>query len=330
MIVDTIPLSGKKAYLLSDDDEINLGGTAPTMGKTPPLGPGVVWDISSLELQIEGDDLLPLFTRQAEPILSLSIVKEMFPALYQDPFTRRVHTVAGYDDFSQGHLDDFRVMDVNGIPTLVSLGTARSQWLSPRYKFAEAFDLHSVAWELATSKLTPPDGFEYSLTLHGWHEGDDLDSPATSHTPLANQATPLSNRLWQSDNEQTELSAIRAYQLEFTAVVHHDTYLREQHVGAEGVGSLGRPLLRAINLLEKIEPAHDFYSLHELITGAFDYHYFEEENGPLKRLLARLDLSAALSEGESVSLAVHSPAFARVEARLKADVQTRSSAIIRS
>ena len=60
MISDQITLGSSSTYLLNADDKPNLGGDSPSTARTPKLNPNQIWDISGLELLIEGDDLMPL------------------------------------------------------------------------------------------------------------------------------------------------------------------------------------------------------------------------------------------------------------------------------
>lgn len=328
MILDTIKLSGEKAYL-RQNGEINLG--APDSAKTgvhDHVGKGTLMELSGIFIQIEGPDLLPLFQRGDAPLLSIDVVKEMFPELKKDPYKHRVHTIGGYDDFNRSQLQNLRVIEVDGYPTLVSAGENPCKWTSPLYQFSQPFTFDSAAWYLPTSKLTPKDGFAYDLTLHFWKSNEALDQPAPNKVVLASANTaPDADRT--RDAIDSQAAGIVAYQLELNATVKHDTYLKERSIGDDDKRTMGRPLLRSVSLLEVTSPRYDFYSLQELITASATHHLFEEQNSKLTKLSAAIYISAALEEGESVSLTVHNDdlpeanKFTYVDARLAAEVKLK-------
>jgi hypothetical protein len=107
----------------------------PREGRSLSIGEGMLVDLSSLTLQIERPNLLDIYNRQAQPIFSVEVVKEMFPGLFSDPYSHRVHRLGGFDDFNRGTLTDLRAMEVEGVPTLVSVGGVQeSRWRSAVYK----------------------------------------------------------------------------------------------------------------------------------------------------------------------------------------------------
>jgi hypothetical protein len=279
-----------------------------------------VWDVTSVEVFIETDDLMSLFTRRDEPLMTVDVTKELFPSLFADPYRSRVHTIGGFDDLTKGTHEGLRVMEVDGHPTLVTEGTGESVWVSPIYHFDKSFELTSAAWDLGTSKRTPADGFDYTIKLHAWQSGEDTGSPASMVVDLADGLTPAANRI--KEGLSAKASDVAAYQIEFRAAVTHDTYLSERHLSGSDGQTLGRPVLRSLNLLEKREPTLTFHSLRELMLASNGYHLIDEA-GPPRRLTASLDVSAALSEGERIELTINHNGFTTVEARLDATIQMR-------
>ncbi|MCX6251738.1 MAG: hypothetical protein NTX61_13425 [Bacteroidetes bacterium] len=331
MLLDNIKLSGKDAYLLANrtaagGGSINLGGANPQKGITPEIGKGEVLEISGIFLHIEsGADLLPLFSRQSNKLVSVDVKKEMFPELFKDPYKHRVHTISGYDDFNRGAFENLRVMEVDGYPTLVSEGTQPCKWISAIYQFPRQFTIDSAAWYIPTSKLTPKDGFSYELKMHIWNN-DHIQQPASHIIVLASTGTkPDADRI--KDNIQPHAKNIKAYQMEFNATVNFDTYFRERQVGNNDTQSTGRPLLRAINLLEMVEPVYDFYSLEELMAASAKYEFFQERDQELKGMTLALIATAALEENEEYSITVHSDKFKIFQARLAAELKLKPPAI---
>lgn len=339
MILDIIKLSGENAYLRNNGD-VNLADPNPSnpsdriakTGTHTDVGKGMLIEVSGIFIQIEGDDLLPLFQRQNSPILSIEVTKEIFPGLKKDPYEHRVHTIGGYDDFNRSTLVNLRVMEVDGYPTLVSVETSPCKWLSPVYQFSQPFALDSAAWYLPSAKLTPKDGFSYNLILHYWKSGEPLNQPSQHLVPLAADHT-LPNAGRFVDGIYATANNIIAYQLEFNATVKHDTYLKERAVGGDSNESLGRPLLKNVNLLEVTQPRYDFYSLQELIIASAAHHFFEEHGSRLKKINVAVYITAALEEGESISITVYNneiPASNKlnyVDARLAAEVKLKPPVI---
>ncbi len=328
MIIDQIVLAGSAAYLKRDDvDEddpevLNLAqGTRIGSSATP--GEGLVQEINGLNLQIERDDVMELFARQAEPLIAVEVWKEMFPGLFKDPYAHRVHRVAGFEDFGRGTLENLRVMEVDGVPALVSLGAGEpSRWLSPIYQMPGPLNFDAVAWDIPSAKTTTPDAFTYGLRLYVWREGEDLGAAPTS-VGVVKGAPPRRNRF--RDNLQSKLADVIAYQVEFTATVKADAFLNERHSGTAGGESLGRPLLTGVHLLEMVSSAHNYHSLQEMIEDSSDYSLFDLGNDPPRRLTCALNLTATLTVGERIVLKVPraDPKLKRLEARLDANVLLR-------
>ena len=350
MIIDQMALSGPQAYLVDPDDPDNFNlatmssGSPPLVGRSPVLREGKVLEVSGIELAIaagSGQNLLDQLPRQREPLISVAVAKEMFPGLYKDPYRHRVHNISGYEDFKRGSLTALRVMEVDGVPTSVSTGSASCRWKSGIYKMPEAMTIGAAAWDLAASKKTPADGFGYYLILRYWQDGQAnsqeqyLIGAKGTTPPAPHTGKPDDDRFKEFKDDPagnpTKLTNVTAYQIEFGANVNYDAYLREFHAGPQNAESLGRPLLQAVNILEEVAPAHDFYSLHELLLKSAAYHLFEEQNGPPRRLTVSLDVTATLSADEDgnyewLSLTVHPDYAAMIEylsARLDARVYLR-------
>ena len=153
MIIDKIQLAGLEAYFKDPNNygQINLAGQVTS--RTKPLGKGKQLEISAIELLIESDsDLTDLFNFQSNPLFSITVMKEMFPALFADPFRHRVHNIGGFEDFKRGTLENAKAMDIDGIPTIVSMGTGICKWTSPLYPMPEPVTLNH-----ASRSLRPPE-----------------------------------------------------------------------------------------------------------------------------------------------------------------------------
>lgn len=304
MIIDTIQVAGLDAYFRHlETDALNLASAVPVTARTRALPKGKQRQMTALHLLIEAADLHPLFHRpeppDEAPLFSITVMKEMFPGLFADPFRHRVHNIAGFEDFKRGVLVNGKVMDVEGIPTIVSVGTGDCTWTSPIYPMREAVALDAVSWELATSRLTPQSSFTHSLRLNVWAEGQPIDpiELAVDYEPNAPRLSRLAG-----------LSGVTAYQVVFEASVTDDSYIHEKHTPL-GNESIGRPLLRAVNLLEPVASVYDIYSLHELLALATDYHLFEADGQPLRKMLVTLNLSATLVFSENQKVEQNSTDF---------------------
>jgi hypothetical protein len=199
----------------------------------------------------------------------------------------------------------------------------------------EQITIGAAAWDLAAARKTPDDGFAYDLVLRYWQNGQNPTPANEKEVFLIGADDPARRGKPGDDRFKDELfglvTNVTAYQIEFRADVNYDAYLREYHAGPQDAESLGRPLLRAVNILEEVPPAHEFHSLHELFLNAADYHLFEEQNGPPKRLTVSLDVTATLAADEDgnyewISLTVNQEYAAildYVSARLDARVYMR-------
>src|SRR5262249_30209979 len=153
-------------------------------------------NVAGITVVIEHDDVASLYSRQTDPIFEVIVTKEMFPGLFKDPYASRVHRIAGFEDFGQGHSSNFRAMEVDGMVSLVSTAVDElCRWQSPLYRMPKAVALYAAAWDLASSRMTPPDAFAYSVTLEWW---DSTANPL--HDPprlqlLATDAEPRTRRI---------------------------------------------------------------------------------------------------------------------------------------
>jgi hypothetical protein len=336
MIIDRIRLCGPRAYLqdANNPGNFNLGPLAPVAARSSPLNKGQQWEIASLYFVIEGSDLTPLLDRASEPpqvpapaapLFSLTVQKEMFPGLFADPYRHRVHNVAGFGDFKRGTFENCQSLEVEGIATLVSIGTGDCKWVSPVFELPAATSFQKSAWELAASRKAPTRSFTYSINLRTWAPGVS-PTAAPAITALATNAGPAAARAVNLQGVQN----VGAFQLEFSAKIRSDAALEEKHVSI-GRESIGRPLLRAINLLEPITCFNDFYTLDELLARSSDYHVVENPTGPPQKLWVCLDFSATLvhspnqnaaassSDYEFVEIAIPAAQFSGFQARLDAE-----------
>lgn len=301
MITDRIQLAGLDAYFRDPaTGKVNLGGITPTV-RTAPLNKGKQIEISGIQLLIEHQDLQPLFAYPSDnaglptntPLFRISVMKEMFPGLFADPFSHRVHNIAGYLDFNEGTLTNGRVMEIDGIPTIVSIGKEECLWVSREYVMPDPIAIDGMAWELATSKLTPPDSFHYKIeiALNGGAATIKIDNAGQMLKAVARRAI-------EGLNNQN----INSFQITFKAKVFEDSYLRERHLPAINE-NIGRPLLRAINILEPVKSIYEFNSLLELQSLCSDFHLFENPGAAIPRLTATLDLNATLVNSPNQNIA---------------------------
>ena len=338
MISDQITLGSSAAYLLNGHNRPNLAEGGMVMARTPELLPNQIWDISGIELLIEGEDLSPLLHRPdalATPLLEVKVQKEVFPGLFANPFGTRVHNVAGFGDFERGKASNCFATEVNGIPTLVSRGSGECHWASDTYKLPTAIDIQAASWELATSRLVHEDQFEYGIKLFVWHD-HNINREADGKFDLALEADANDARAYRFE-EGEAAGRCHAFQLYFTANVTVDSAFYESHrmdfragqQPAMAGDTIGIPLLRSIRLLEAVESSHRFYSLNELIQRAGEYQIFAPQGKNFHRLLLTLDISAVLvgkektagsgiDDREYLELTVAGDTFSRVQAKLVA------------
>lgn len=334
MIIDRVRLSGLDAYL-TDQGTVNLATSANRRGASRAVPDGLGIEMTGLRLILRASDLLALYARSEAgqgPLLTISIRKEMFPTFFADPYANRVHSIAGFEDFQRGASDKIRPMEVEGRATLVATGFGDCAWRSPVYHLPEPTRIHAAAWDLATSRLTPPDSFVYSLTLFTWSDGEDpaSDPPATTRlAPPGGGAASTARPDEPRHCSGLDLSKVAAYQLQLKASVRYDTYLTEYQLGMKDDTSLGRPLLRAIHLLEPVETIYAIHSLGELEARCSDFSILETES-PRRTLAAYVDLPALLMRNEEIALTVKAGIFTLCEARIEAELRAKPPAIERA
>ncbi|AFZ47585.1 hypothetical protein Cyast_1624 [Cyanobacterium stanieri PCC 7202] len=326
MIIDRVQLAGIDAYL-RDAEDINLASSPNNMGITKSVQLGMGVDVSGINLLLKADNLLELMSRsnlEDRPMLKITLRKEMFPQFYADPYAHRVHTIGGYDDFHRGLIRNMRAMEVEGQATLVSLNVGECSWQSPIYVFPQPIQLKGAAWELATSRLTPSDGFGYGVTLDMWVQGQDPenDSPTTIEIVSEGSTSPSQPEDLRHQTNLESKEDIIAYRILFKADVQFDSYLTEFQFRQGQNNSLGRPLLRKFHLLESIDSTYTIFSLHELESQCSEFSILEV-SPPLQTLTAYLPLSALLVENESIILEINSDYFSICEAHLNAQVIVR-------
>jgi hypothetical protein len=312
MITDRIQLAGLESYFRGPTTQVlNLGPIATVTIRTAPLNKGKQLEISGIQLLIEHADLQPLFAFQFDvqnpaqpaPLFKISVMKEMFAGLFADPFSHRVHNIAGYLDFNEGTLTNGRVMEVDGVPTICSTGKEELVWISKEYVMPDPISIAAIAWELATAKLTPPDSFHYKIEIAlKRSDGTTLTIFINNRVNSNNNDTTQDGSMLKADAKRAieilnydalNYKDINSFQITFTAKVFEDSYLRERSLPLINE-NLGRPLLRAINILEPVKSTYQFNSLTELQNHCSDFHFFENPGTAIPRLTATLDLSATL------------------------------------
>jgi hypothetical protein len=318
MMIDEVSVSGRGAYLRRDSGEIALQGGQ--RGVSAPVQKGETVEINAVDLYLEVESALDLFARSDAPLLSFDLQKEVFPSLFLDPHAHRVHQVAGYEDFTRSEKTNMVVLEIDGVPTLVSPGnSAACSWRSARYPLRKPIRLASVAWTLAASRGTPPESLSYRLSLIHWPAGnaDLLDAQSASIALTSGSHRPRDSRHLELPAEQE----IGGFQLEFEAQVAFDSQLMERH-GSLGRQSAGTPLLQGVFLVENVEPLYAVHSLQELIGHSTSYQLLDP-GAPLRRMTARVHLPAVLTEGESLAVEIHSHRIKLCEARLDATLRQR-------
>jgi hypothetical protein len=326
MITDRIQLAGRDSYFQdpANPGRIDLGGIAPKI-RTDPLNKGKQLEISGIQLLIDHDNLRTLMKFQS-PLFKISVMKEMFVGLFADPYSHRVHNIAGFLDFNEGTLTNGRVMEIDGIPTIVSSNKDKCVWVSKEYEMPDPISIDAVAWELATSKpkLTPPDSFHYKIKITSKDENGaglpsiDIDNGGMLKADAKRAIDSLNN------------ANIKSFQITFTAKVFEDSYLTERHLPSINE-KIGRPLLRAINILEPIQSIYEIHSIVELQNLCSDFHLFERSQAAIRQLTATLHLGATLvnspnqkivnniyddlSQFEYVELKLFANQFTRFEAK---------------
>lgn len=318
MMIDEVSLSGVSAYLRRADGAVTL--QTGERGESVPVGKGETVEINAVDLYLEVESALDLFSRGDDPLFTFELQKEVFPNFFFDPHAHRVHQIAGFEDFNRTEKTNMTVLEIDGIPTLVSPGnTAGCAWRSARYRLPKPLLLDAVAWTLAASRGTPPDALSYRMTLTHWPPASAQLQDAQGTTVALTQGAhrPMDAR----HRELSPGTEIGGYQIEFGAEVHFDSALVERH-GNLQKQSVGTPLLQGVFLVEKLEPLYAVHSLQELVNQSSSYQLLDPA-APIQRMTARVHFPAILTEGERLSIAVQSTKIRRCEARIDATLRQR-------
>jgi hypothetical protein len=320
MMIDEVTLSGPPAYLRKGDGTAVLG--PGDTGITGGVGRGEIINVDAVDIYLEVRDALKLFVCANQPLLSLELKKEMFPGLYLDPNAHRIYQLAGDEDFRRAVTSNMLIMEIEGVPTLVSPGQySACKWISARYPLPRPTSVTAVAWTLALTRGVPEEAFKYKLDLIYWLSSDPgLSDAGAQRITLTSGSKPADPR-HKVLSDQIEMVG---YQFAFEAEVYYDAQLQERHGALENAQSVGTPLLQALFLLEARPRTYDMHSLQELVAQASSYQLLNP-TAPLTQIIARVHFPAALTEGEALSLRVHSSDIQRCEARLDATVRTRPS-----
>jgi hypothetical protein len=287
MIIDRIRIAGLPAYLKDAHANTNLASGLPSLSRSPPAGAGRQLETSGIDVYMEGSNLWRYFERQDHPIVRVTVMKELFPGLFADPYRHRVHTLAGLNDLNAGTFSNCRACEVDGVPTLVSVEPGPCQWISARYRFPHDVTLAHAAWSLASARTPATANFSYGLDV------STFNGAGTSLGP-----TPIAQG-FGSGNERSvpvSLGGVREFELLFKADVKTDGYFHERHAPISG-SQIGRALLRSFHLLEIIDCQHDFHSLGELLAFSSGYDLFGASQAILPRLSVTLRLPTTLVTG---------------------------------
>jgi hypothetical protein len=291
MIIDRVRLSGDDAYFKSSDGSINLAATLPSSAQTQPAGRGRQIDVAGIHFYFEGPDLRPYFQRQDKALLRVTVMKEILPGLFADPYRHRVHTIAGFNDFNDGTFNNCQALEVDGEPTIVAMGPGPCSWKSARYLFPQPVRFAKAAWSLVSARSLPnvssASSFTYSITAEARDENNTLLN-----------LPPVAANLNTDDERSAAFDAtgVTQLQFEFRADTSADGYFHERH-GSTGLAQIGRPLLRSLQLLEMVKCQHDFFSLSELMSEGAGYDLLGATNDPLTRLAVTLRVPATLVTG---------------------------------
>ena len=63
--------------------------------------------------------------------------------------------MAGFVDFKRGTFENCKAFEIDGIPTIVSIGTGACRWLSQIYQLPVPGSFDLAAWELAATQRPP-------------------------------------------------------------------------------------------------------------------------------------------------------------------------------
>lgn len=316
MISDRSTLAGLPSYLTDQGGETDLASSPNRRGTTPDLGSGEGLDVRGIWMSIMAEDLGKFSARRDAPLLALHLRKELFPGLFADPYRSRVHTISGSDDLRRGRGEACRVLEIDGIPTLVATGP-RCTWRSMVYALPRTIALRQACWALATSRKIAPATLEYSIVVRTW-----ASSPAPGTPPdreFSSSGDGLNPTVLDPLHPAGPVPC-QAFQVLLDARTAQDTAFSERHGGPPDADSLGRPLLQAVRLIEDVRPPYQFHSLPELNARSSEYVFVPEGGqGPPQKLMLFLDLPALLLEGERLEIEVLTDEFKLLEAWLDAD-----------
>jgi hypothetical protein len=307
MIIDRVSLSGEEAYFKDSNGNLNLAAALPSTARTKSAGKGRQLDVRGIELYLEGPDLWPWFQRQDKPLLRITVMKEILPGLFADPYRHRVHTIAGFNDFNDGKFTNCQAFEVEGEPTIVALEPGICTWRSARYELPHAVDFVQAAWSLASARplpnITSSSDFTYDITVSAFNgNGGALNAP-----PVARNLTAKDQR-----SAAFGVAGVQQFYVEFEADTSADGYFHEHH-GSAGLGQIGRPLFRSFQLLETVKCEYEFFSLAELTVRASGYDLLGATSERLPRLAATLRLPATLVSGPNEDVAQNLFEFVAIE-----------------
>ncbi len=307
MIIDRIRLSGNDAYLRDSQGSLNLAASLPSIAQTPPTGPGRQLDVAGIELYFEGPDLWPWFQRQDEPLLRITVMKEILPGLFADPYHHRVHTIAGFNDLNDGTFTNCQALEVEGEPTIVALEPGICSWQSAIYQLPHPAEFVQAAWALASARplpnVTTASDFDYDIIVRAFDaNGNPLNAP------------PVATNLTAGDRRSAvfSLAGAQRFDIRFEADTSADGYFHERHRSI-GPGQIGRPLFRGFQLLEIVNCEYEFFSLAELTARAATYDLLGATSAELPRLAATLRLPATLVSGPNEDVAQDLYEFIAIE-----------------
>jgi len=298
MIIDKIHISDKEAYIKNKKIDLSKGDF---VFKTERLRRGEQLNIYGIQYLLEGQDLSRLFQYSSgsllldnsRPLFQFGVVKEMFPKHYDDVFESRVYNIAGYKDFEEGIFTNCKVLEVEGIPTLVSMGNKECSWESKWYKTPRPIHVRNLVWELESSKLIPENSFSHKIELY-LKVGDlSYARNPESVQPLIIDSTDL-----KLNSITVDLSNIREFKIKYSAIILKDSNFHERILPNYNV-PIGRPLLRAINIIEKVESKYQINSLNELRNLSSDFEMITNLRGDILSITGVLDLSATLTHSFS-------------------------------
>ena len=175
----------------------------------------------------------------------------------------------------------------------------------------EPIVIDAVSWELATTRLSAPDSFKYKIRIDCF---DDAGNNIGTVSNGANYRKADAKRMIELTAVQQVVN-VRSFQITFQAIVNVDSSLNERGLPAMN-DPVGRPLLRAVNILELLpDSIYSIYSLTELAGLSSNFKTYETPGPEVKRFLCTLDLKALFvhSENNVISAAGNYAAQTRYE-----------------